>query len=403
MNTQQLFNAIDNADDKYILEILEDEPQKALVLRPVRERPKLWKIALTTAACAALVGGAFYVKEKLAALPPVVDNFAPASGDSAASYIESTDNAEQKGYVIQTDTPSQNGYIMPTDTTPHNTFSVPSNGERHEIERLNVESRFDEFGDAYPIKNPPYYYHSYLHGTGRSEQVIPGEVGEELYAVMDGEVIYADYIDRLDGFTVILKHNDDLYTWYCLLNTEIGVPVNVGDKVKAGQTVGYIGGSVFNYTRTCSVYKCIHSDMWNPSETYYEKRDETISEWLKRPLVYPMQNISKNFRFDNKLPDTENIPGGAVIYPSKKGEPVYAVDDGELSYTFFEGSAYITIEHDNGITTLYKVESIVDDFTYNNRSVKAGDIIGYTSDSGFGYSIDWSIYAFRDAYPEFFN
>ena len=355
MNTQQLFNAIDNADDKYILEILEDEPQKALVLRPVRERPKLWKIALTTAACAALVGGAFYVKGKLAALPPIAENPGPASSDSAASY-------------------KQPEIIYP---------------EKVSLNLTHVEPSFDENGDAYPVKDPSYsskshaydHYHSYLYNTGSSSSVLEGRLGDEVYAVRSGEVIFADYFDSNHGFTVIIKHDEELFTLYSYLNTDIEVPVKVGDWVTTGQTIGYLGHTPYCWWEAGMIYYCYHFDGWLPSEGYFNEREEVIDEWLQKSLVNPLNRSS--FNFNKRFNDYSLIA-------TEQGEPVYAVDDGVM-----EGNVdVVTIEHDNGIITKYYNLSSCVKHPTQFTEVKAGDIIGYASDSGLGYYVDWSQYQY---------
>lgn len=343
MTNQQLFDAISKADDKYIPEIFEDDLpmnyenlQRAQIVRPIRKRSEPWKIALGSAACAAVIGGTFMLYGKLSDLPT------PQPVYSSGSDIAAQPPA-------------------------------------------HVEPSFDENGDAYPVKDPPDYYQSYLDGTGHLACMLTGELGGEVYAVRDGEVVFADFFDSKTGYTVVIKHNNDLYTMYCYLNMDIGVPVSAGDKVTAGQTIGYLGHYPYCYWEWGMIYWCSHSDCWNPSQEYFDEREAVIGEWLEKPLVKPLNNISQTFDFNQSAQNYNQL------IPTKAGEPVYAADDGII--TDFNDEL-VTIEHENGIiTAYYNLQSSVE--MSQNTKVKAGDIIGYASDSGLGYFVDWDIFAYR--------
>ena len=60
----------------------------------------------------------------------------------------------------------------------------------------------------------------------------------DVYAVLDGVVedVYSNY---LNGYVVIIKHNDNLKTYYSSLAED--VKVKKGDKVSKGQVVGKVG------------------------------------------------------------------------------------------------------------------------------------------------------------------
>ena len=62
--------------------------------------------------------------------------------------------------------------------------------------------------------------------------------GSDVYAVLDGVVedVYSNY---LNGYVVIIKHNDNLKTYYSSLAED--VKVKKGDKVSKGQVVGKVG------------------------------------------------------------------------------------------------------------------------------------------------------------------
>lgn len=66
--------------------------------------------------------------------------------------------------------------------------------------------------------------------------------GAEAYSVGDGEVCEVDS-DIGRGRYVVVKHGERLYTVYSNLCEDKEIPVKVGDKVTAGQLIGYAGTS----------------------------------------------------------------------------------------------------------------------------------------------------------------
>lgn len=64
------------------------------------------------------------------------------------------------------------------------------------------------------------------------------EAGQSVTAAADGTV-YAIYEDESYGMTVVLQHADGYTTHYGNLSED--VPVSVGDRVRAGQTIGAVG------------------------------------------------------------------------------------------------------------------------------------------------------------------
>ena len=67
---------------------------------------------------------------------------------------------------------------------------------------------------------------------------IAAEAGSCVYAAADGEV-YSVYEDETMGMTVVLVHEGGYTTRYASLSAD--VTVSAGDKVEAGQTIGYVG------------------------------------------------------------------------------------------------------------------------------------------------------------------
>ncbi len=70
----------------------------------------------------------------------------------------------------------------------------------------------------------------------------PAALDTEVLAMEDGEVVYAEKgFNQGYGATVVLKHNGGIYTFYSHLEYDHGINVKVGDTVKAGQCIGYVG------------------------------------------------------------------------------------------------------------------------------------------------------------------
>ncbi|MCC8129478.1 MAG: M23 family metallopeptidase [Clostridiales bacterium] len=67
---------------------------------------------------------------------------------------------------------------------------------------------------------------------------LAAEVGEEVYAALDGEVLSVEN-DPLLGTVITLNHGDGLMTIYGNLSEEVAV--RQGDKVSAGQVIGAVG------------------------------------------------------------------------------------------------------------------------------------------------------------------
>lgn len=84
---------------------------------------------------------------------------------------------------------------------------------------------------------------------GSYNTTIYAEWGSDVYAVDDGEVIYANYDVAWNsgyGCVVVIKHGEGLFTIYShlLYAEESGREfVSIGDKVKAGQCIGFAGTS----------------------------------------------------------------------------------------------------------------------------------------------------------------
>lgn len=124
----------------------------------------------------------------------------------------------QKDETASVDTPS-NTNSPTTDTSNSPSINIPTGGVLHPL------GKHRRISSVYGMRN------------GRLHRGIdfPGNLGEPVYAVNDGEVIYTN---NEWGF-VRIKHSDGSVTGYMHMDTH---RVKVGDKVKKGEVIGTIGG-----------------------------------------------------------------------------------------------------------------------------------------------------------------
>ncbi len=72
---------------------------------------------------------------------------------------------------------------------------------------------------------------------------IAGNIGDNVFSAMDGEVTYAEYNNGGYGNLIIIKHEDNMSTYYGHLSE---YKVTVGDKVKKGDVIGEVGNTGFS-------------------------------------------------------------------------------------------------------------------------------------------------------------
>lgn len=72
---------------------------------------------------------------------------------------------------------------------------------------------------------------------------IAGNTGDDVLVALNGEVIYSQYNDGGYGNLIIVKHENDMNTYYGHLDDFY---VNVGDVVKKGDVIGAIGNTGFS-------------------------------------------------------------------------------------------------------------------------------------------------------------
>lgn len=72
---------------------------------------------------------------------------------------------------------------------------------------------------------------------------IGGTIGDDVLVALDGEVTYAEFNDGGYGNLIIVKHDDDMVTYYGHLDDFY---VKVGDLVKKGDIIGALGNTGFS-------------------------------------------------------------------------------------------------------------------------------------------------------------
>lgn len=405
MNNKQLFDSLNDADDKYIIEAVEDYPE--LGVEKKRGFVRALKYALPCAACAAVwFAGVTFIGNHAGGFSPLSEN-------------DTTDSA----YVSDITEISDSTVINIEEHTGE-TIKLP---EHKNSDFAEKEKEFSEsfvspgivYGEplALPEKDPATFWegdlpvmplknctNSWFEGTGNkfslnldlsdgyTQTALDAGRGEAVYAVADGEVTFVGVPGRpiSSDLTVVIKHNDSLCTAYDGLDEDCGIPVKVGDKVTAGQVIGYAGIYITCESPTdseigFSVYAYDPLDHLYPRTEYFE-------EWLNSGLVKPLDNAGDDFEFDYA---STVVSRNEKITPAPYGAPVYAVSDGRVIWASsgLNNEFVIRIEHETGIeTTYYHLDS---DFPHVEWGdvVKAGDVIGHVSDgsyngvSGLGYYV----------------
>ncbi|MBD5384784.1 MAG: M23 family metallopeptidase [Ruminococcaceae bacterium] len=367
MNNKQLFDSLNNAADKYIIEAVEDYPE--LGVEKKRGFVGVLKYALPCAACAAV----------LFAGAAVIGNRAPLVPNSA--------DVADTGIIIGTP------LALPEIDTA--TFW------EGELPVMPLKNCTNEYFEHTGTEFSPYIKDTFACAiTG-----LNAKRGEAVYSLEDGEVIFVGVPGSpiANELTVIIKHSDDFYTTYSSLDEDCGIPVSVGDKVKAGQVIGYMGLSFRCHPEqpydTILAYGAYNYDPLD----YLYPRTERFEEWLNSGLVKPLDNIG-DFEFDCR---THVISKNEKVTPAPYGANVYAVSSGTVVESREIGNGFglvISIKVDDDIeTTYYHLDAGMPHVEFGDK-VSAGDVIGHVSDSSFsgvsglGYVVEDNTYLYYSGF-----
>ena len=203
-----------------------------------------------------------------------------------------------------------------------------------------------------PTKNTPDGFDFFNTGDkdvyGSNVTTIPAANGEEVYAVDDGEVVFADWYYG-GGKTVVIKHPEEIYKLYCHLNRDLDYPVKVGDVVKAGQLIGY-AGSTGEADRICVGYG-------RRSEMVKIPASETVQKTL---------DVEAAKKLGSDTPFKEDLCYIAVEFP-----------DGTKRYFKFKDN--LPEEFDGVNLSLYDIIKTIEPGTgeYYEEEIEGGIMCGY--------------------------
>lgn len=399
MNNKQLFDSLNDADDKYIIEAVEDYSE--LGVEKKRGFVGVLKYALPCAACAAvLFAGVTFIGNHAGGFTPFAPNSAETSDSTEVSDSEVSDAIIDLNNFSGTpeefeEAARHNRKILfeKQEKRFEETFVSPGivYGTPLELPEKDTATFWEGDLPVMPLKESTNSWYENTKNkfslnldiqSGWSHTCLDSVRGEAVYVVADGEVTFIGVPGRPVGcdLTVIIKHNDKLYTSYSILDEDCGIPVSVGDKVTAGQVIGYAGINFDSSRSSSSITYGIYA--YDPLD-YLRPRTEYFEEWLNSGLVKPLDNVGDDFEFDNQ---SHVVSRNEKIIPAPCGAPVYAVSGGKVIGEEYYDSSFglvITIEHEEGIeTTYYHLEDYYPHVKYGDI-VSAGDVIGHISDTSF--------------------
>ena len=96
---------------------------------------------------------------------------------------------------------------------------------------------------------------------------IAGNIGDDVMAAIDGEVTYSQYNDGGYGNLIIIKHEDEMITYYAHLSD---IYATVGDIVKKGDIIGALGNTGFSTGPHLHFELRVNEEPVNPAEYLIE-------------------------------------------------------------------------------------------------------------------------------------
>ncbi len=244
--------------------------------------------------------------------------------------------------------------------------------------------------------------------------------GDAVKAMFNGTVRLSRHTQQY-GNTIVIRHDNGLETVYAYNAQNL---VNVGQRVKAGQTIAIVGGE--DGRILCLFYIMVNGGKIN-AETILEPKSHRLrkqvlqcskkgshvsvsvlnAEQKKGLSLDPDDNDDNDFNNGSMLSlDLKKIeeqhwsyplPGAHVISPyggrgrrghagvdikTKPNDKVLAAFDGVVTQSgpYFGYGNYIVIRHAFGFSTCYSHQS--KNFVKVGQKVKAGEVIGLTGQTG---------------------
>lgn len=393
MTNKQLFNGINGADDKFIIEALEDDAYLYPDIEKKRRFGSVFKIALPCAACTALIFGAVVGGRYFGGVDPV----SPFEGNTSEVSSDSSDVSSESSDDISDSTPEN------PESSDDITYPEPVDWMSM-LEPVTPDPATFWEGElpVLPVKefDNNNFNLSLNRRSGSAEYYLETERGAAVYAVADGEVYFVGERSVMGGMSIIIKHNDKLYTAYDGLDVDCGIPVKVGDTVKAGQVIGYAGLTIclnaFNDLSSAvanGISYCVYT--YDPLDDQYIGGSEHFNAWKNSGLAKPLDDVGDDFDFGSV---SALISRDEPVIPAPMGANVYAVDSGTVMRVknYGDGIGYIVgIVHrydDNVVGVVSYYYHLGSDLTVKEGdTVERGDVIGHISGSslsgvsGLGY------------------
>lgn len=233
------FEAFDEIDEKYINEAAHTgyEVSYAEEIKPVGLRKRIYPIVIKYAACAAVIGAAVFAVSSAAGFGRVglTPNSSGVSDFKTEEvYSEAVTLPQYQDETVYTSV----GEDMPLEENAHSQEEIEA---AREAARKDWESRdFVRPTDDAEAELEELFTTKF---GGWAGQIIPVlDKGSKVKAISYGEVVYAGFLEAnmyhaRDEYFVVIKHNDYVYTGYSGIDPEPSL--KVGDKIEAGQCVGY--------------------------------------------------------------------------------------------------------------------------------------------------------------------
>lgn len=193
---------------------------------------------------------------------------------------------------------------------------------------------------------------------------VSGVQGDELYAVADGRVVYTAYMASTVygyGYFIIIEHEG-----YCTLYAHMkGLMKEVGDKVMAGQIVGYMGST--GASTAAHLHFEVETIPWTNYTNYIAKEDG-IRKYAVDPYQYIKDYLAREDEAVAKLEELEkkikNLESEVEDYDKVKDMPEWMQEHvrrwQEKGYIKGDDGGNLDLSRDM-IRTLIVVERMIED------------------------------------------
>ena len=344
INAEALFNAINNAKDKYIDEAGENEQgetESIILGEKVNKRPLRPFISLAALLAVAIGLGI--------AIPRLKSQMNEADFIPGEVHI----TAEKSETVSEEPKASSEAFDFSAEksVSPLNSF-----GKR-------IDMVFDSSVTGYAAD-------------------IHAEAGEPVYSVADGVVLYRDYYDVEYGNVLVIGEtgSDKKISFGGL---DFNMPFDVGERVKKGDIVGYIA-QPFSSDQPFLNYWIFTDEL--PSGGY--GANSAYKSWLSNKLFSPLKGRT-DFDIGNRNPfNTFEVQEGETVYSPDEGKVCFTAESDNVGYV-------IGVTYENEIYAFFcNLDEKSAAGLNEGDIIKKGQEIGKIKGSSFCYYVYGSSYRF---------